>query len=338
MITMLDNPYIIEVSSLINEISKLKQELLSAIKTREIYSSQKKEDRSNILEIVDLNYTVSNSDSILLFKPRFTPAIKLLPQIDRLKIITLFQKIKLHFEDNPFYQTPEYIYHIFITNEKEENYKHSILCLVENQIHKTDEIYGDYIGIVKKTKTKLNVSIHSTRRDEFRDVVCSNKLFSEMKDVLIFLNKFVFEKIVEEISNRFKYLLSILHKGKENYEMLSQKYPKIPSSNDTEQLLIMGRKRLIANEFEGLFYLGYALEHWVKEKINLKHNINVNNQKLYNLIEFLKTDNWFPNQKVNILHKIRMEYNDLKHKPDYPINSKLTWNLYDQFQDIIKQD
>ncbi|WP_371804801.1 hypothetical protein [Candidatus Lokiarchaeum ossiferum] len=333
---MSDYSYFHEVSTLIDETSHLREKVILAINKRKINCSQVQEDRQKILEIVNLNHAITQSASILLFKPRFSPAIKLLSHNLRIHAINLFERIRLHFEENPFYQIPEYVYDLFLTNEKENKYKHSILCLVENQVHKTDEIYGDYIGIIRLSDSKIMVSLYSTRRNELRELICKDKIFIEMKNVLIFLNEFVIGRINEEIANRIEYLLAILMKGKENYELLSKKFPKIPNSKDTSQILKLGRRRLIVNEFEGLFYLGYAMEHWVKYSIMSKYSNNVSHQKLYNLIEFLKANNWYENKYIEILHEIRIVYNNLRHEPEYPINSGKVWELYEKFQKIIE--
>ena len=332
----MENDYSLIVSAIIESLNKLKEDFISSVTLREINCSQVKEERKELLEIVSLNYENSDFDSILLMKPRFTPAIQLLPHDKRIHTINLFEKIKFHFEEYPFYQIPEHIFKLFHTNEQDSGYKYSLLCLVENQVHKTDEIYGDYLGIVKKRDSELSVTIHSTRRRELREVVCSYKIFLNMQDVANFLNDYTAKRINEVISDRFSYLLSILIRGKANFKLLSQKYPKIPNSRDTHQILIMGRKRLIVNQFDGLFYLGYAMEHWVKNSIISKYNNDVSSQKLYNLIEFLKADNWFKIKTIDILHKIRIEYNNLRHEPEYPINSNLVWELYEKFQKIIE--
>lgn len=334
---MSESYYLSTVKQFRTEIHELQLNFLEFLNDRIINCSQTEENRKNLLEVVSLNFTLLNTDKMILFKPRFTPAKQLLPNALRIKAIHQYEKIKIHFDEYPFYQVPPEILNLFIIHPDNSSYKHSFFCLVEDQVHKTDEIYGDYLGIISKSESSLKVSIRSTRREELRENVCNEKIFRDLDEICSFLNDYVVKRMKEELSNRFSYLDSILKRGEDNYLQLSVKYPKIQSSYDTTKILEIGEKRLYINLFDGLFYLGYAMEHWVKKYVLDNYHMNMNNEKLFRVLKFIGRKNTLIPFDIDLLHQIRIEYNNLRHEPEYIINFNKILDFYGKFTDFVSR-
>jgi hypothetical protein len=331
---MSEEYYLNNVKELRNELVDLKLDFQDFLETRVMVCSQQPETREKILKILSLNYTLNDDQTILLLKPRFNPSNKIFNPELRSKAIHLYEKLKIHFDEYPFYQIPNQVNFLFIISKK-KNYKHSFFCIVEGNVYETDEIYGDYLGIISKENSKIKLSLIATRRDELRDSLCKDKYFPDMNHVLDFLILYVKSRLIEELANRFTLLDSILQRGEENFAQLKSRYPSIPSSYNTTKILEIGQKRLLVNPFDGLFYLGYVMEHWIKKNVLQFHKVDVNNQKLFNILLYLEKKRTFSSKQMKVLHQIRIAYNNLRHNPDFIVYYKRVHSFYNEFEDIF---
>ena len=130
-----------------------------------------------------------------IYRPRFNPKNKSVPQQLKLEFIQLIDDINLFLKK---YSPDEFVNLMDIIELSGEN-KKSILFLLEKDVYNTDEIYGDYL--VEQLHDKYEINYY--RRDEKKRKLPNQALSIDLK-------KFVINDVILQVQTQFNHLWSVL--------------------------------------------------------------------------------------------------------------------------------
>jgi len=332
--------FIIQSNDLIKELNEILLILIKIPIDRKIICNVKILKDKDLLDILIQAYQVDRENSdIFIFKPRYSPDNKPLDTSLRSKVLKLFSDIKIYFNNFFVFKNLQVYRAILNENSQEKNYKKSLFCLLEENTQKTDEIYGDYIYINKlrnEPSNKLIVDIYATRRTEIREEICIKKEFENIEATKEYLMDYVKNRTRQEIEIKIEKLLGFIKLGIQEYESLKKKFPSINQKISIIEMIKIGEEKIYVNPFDANFYLGYAMEKWVKSQVYNSYPYNIARANIKNVLDFAQSMKILPFDVIELCHQIRIEYNDTKHDSDHEFDTQKIRFLYQNFKKIIE--
>ena len=185
-----------------------------------------------------------------IYRPRFEPKFKLIPQEQKLAFFNLVDSINLHLKK----YSPDNLTNLLDILDVSGNNKKSIIFLLENNVYNTDEVYGDYVV----EEMQDHYEIYYYRWEEKK-----NQLPTQ--DRSIDLEKFVMQDAIIQIQNQFDHLWTILVNEIERCKAYYQSNQK----KDYDEKISFIKKLLETKECE---YLDFkiAMYDLFSEKIKTK--------------------------------------------------------------------
>lgn len=180
--------YFPDISIILELVNKFKEFSHTHINRRDI----------TCLELIPLQKT-----NILVAQPRFHPSHFSITKEHK----EIFEKIYgfilkiMHFPD--LTSNYSYIYDLFNLNPEDPDYKRSFLCLIEEDVWETDEIYGDYY--IEKNTNSLS-DIFTIRRDRKNERVTENIDIDNEQEICNLIEKDAKKKIHAELDRRISML------------------------------------------------------------------------------------------------------------------------------------
>ncbi len=268
----------------------------------------------------ELEYIEDIENGVKVGKPRFkNPKYKwstslLVDLRDHLQNIwNFFDKYSYWFDDT--------LIPLIYTNERRVS-KKSIIFLLEEDVWCTDEVYGKYL--IEENQEEITIS-YSRRGRDLRQINLKIKDKSKLKEWICndakqqIKNQFVFlwDKLETEIEVCID---EIFHKPSKH--ALKPNYLK----DQLEKTIEISEQWAEA----GLLNLGRIVEHW------LLHELGMNNAPLFfDLIREAEIAGLIDKNDVKLLRDIRNNYNNLKHKIYYKIDTKVVKIMIENFSNLF---
>jgi hypothetical protein len=263
-----------------------------------------------------LTYRIDLQDGKKMGKPRFEPKkYQWNPELhaelrDHLENIwNFFESYSFWFDDTIF---------PIISYEKRRTSKKSIIFLLENDLYKTDEVYGDYL--IQKQENGTRVSY--TRRDKL--IKTFNLPTTDNSEI----EKFIRKDAVRQIQEQFTYLWKkIANEIKTNLKESYKKTPKELLSSAYLKEELQKLQKILPLWHEGVMLgLGRITELWILLQLEMENKPfgkDINRQA--------KKDGLLTNRQFKLLGKIKNSYDRLKHRRNYSITKKEVENLLTLF-------
>lgn len=202
---------------------------------------------------------ISKKPKVFIYKPRFQPPFKSLPRKLKNQIHKLLNKIGTNFSDSCKEEVTimQNIFDLSIENKK------SLIFLLENNIHQTDEVFGDYYAEKINTKYK----IYNKRRDTIRRELENRVIFEN-------LNEYIEKDAICQIQDQFDELWTQIINKIDSIEI----YFKNLKENAQKNQLILVKELIGKKECEFLEFKSRMYDLHCKDK----------KRKLKQRMEFLK--------------------------------------------------
>ncbi len=169
-----------QISEILNQLDQLRESLRDIPSQRDISCTREE---------------IHKNPPTWIYRPRFKPKFKLIPQEQKLVFIKLVDSINLHLKK----YSPDNLTNLLDILDVSGNNKKSIIFLLENNVYNTNEVYGDFIV----EEMQDHYEIYYFRREEKK-----NQLPTQ--DRSIDLEKFIKHDAIIQIQNQFDHLWAIL--------------------------------------------------------------------------------------------------------------------------------
>ena len=255
----------------------------------------------------EMIYNEEIKEDIKIGKPRFkNPKYQwsknlLVDLRDHLQNIwNFFEKYSYWFDDT--------LIPLLDTNERRVS-KKSIIFLLEEDVWCTDEVYGKYL--IEDSKAGLSIS-YSRRERKIKQITLKTKEESEIKE-------WICKDAIQQIKNQFEFLWNKLEI--EIQVCIKEIFHKLPKFTLKPNYLQDQLDKTIEISEQwveaGLLNLGRIMEHWLLNKLGMKSV-----PRFFDLIREAKIAGLIENNEVKLLRNIRTNYNNLKHKTYYKIETE----------------
>ncbi len=266
-------------------------------------------------------YVKKIKEGVKVGNPRFTPPKFQWPEKLLVALRNHLQNI-YNFFDKYSYWFDDTLIPILDTNERRAS-KKSVIFLLEEDVWSTDEVYGDYI----LEESRDGVSISYSRRDrKIKQITLKTKEESEIK-------KNICKDAISQIQNQFVFLWNKLETEiRACVDELFRKPPKfILKPNYLQDQL--EKAKLISKQWAeaGLLNLGRIVEHWLIIKLGMKSA-----PFFRDLIREAEIAGLIDKNEEKLIRNIRTNYNDLKHKTYYKIDSEDIKIMIKNFSNLFK--
>lgn len=230
------------------------------------------------------------------------------------KIWNFFEKYSYWFNDT--------LLPILDTNERRLS-KKSIIFLLEEDVWCTDEVYGKYF--IEESQDGVTIS-YSRRERKMKQITLKPKFESDIEE-------WICNDAIRQIQNQFDFLW-----GKLDTEIqvcvneIFHKQPKfILSPNYLQDQL--DKTIEIAEQWTevALLNLGRIVEYWLLNTLGMKSA-----SFSFDLIRETEIAGLIDEHEVKLLRNIRTNYNNLKHKTYYKIDTKEIKTMIENFSNLFK--
>jgi len=248
-----------QISDTLNQLDQLRESLRKIPTQRNITCSSEEKQKSPLTWI---------------YRPRFKPKSKLIPQKLKLDFIQLVDNINLHLKK----YSPDNLANVVDILDVSGNNKKSIIFLLENNVYNTDEVYGDYLV----EEFQDHYEIYYYRWEEKKQ-----QLPNQNRSVD--LEKFIVNDAVIQIQYQFDQLWKILENEIERCRAYYQSHKK----KEQDEKIILIKRILETKECE---YLDFKIamydlfsknkttkweqkKEFLKDILGLINNKNIENSK-----------------------------------------------------------
>ena len=248
-----------QISEILNQLDQLRESLRDIPSHRDITCSREE---------------IHKNPPTWIYRPRFKPKFKLIPQKLKLEFIQLVDNINLHLKK----YSPDNLANLVDILSVSGNNKKSVTFLLENNVYNTDEVYGDYIA----EELQDHYEIYYYRWEEKK-----NQLPNQ--DHSVDLEKFVKNDAIIQIQNQFDQMWKILETEVERCRAFYQSHNK----KESEEKIGFIKKFLETKECE---YLDFKIamydlfskntttkweqrKEFLKDILGLVNNKNMENSK-----------------------------------------------------------
>jgi len=229
-----------------------------------------------------------------------------------------------NFFDNYSYWFDDTLIPLLDTNERRVS-KKSILFLLEEDVWSTDEVYGNYL--IEENQDGIRIS-YSRRERKMKQTTLKPIEGSEIKE-------WICKDAIRQIRNQFKFLWGNLET--EIQVCIDEIFHKQPKLNlqpnylkeQLEKTITISEKWAEA----GLLNLGRIMELWLLTILGRKSA-----SRYVDLIREAEIACKLDKHEVKFLRNIRTNYNNLKHKTYYKIETEDIKTMVESFSNLFHPD
>lgn len=261
-------------------------------------------------------YTQVSRDNLIIGKPRFDPPSIDLEQNLEEKLLEFIEKCRDYFVLMDYKVRDDL--EDFLNLKEFHNSKYSPIFLIEQDVWKTDGVYGDYLIEEKDIGSEVNY----TRRGQKRGNV-NLELDSFEKSIIADARK--------QIVTQFERIWKSLAKEIEKADVLFERSQIKISNRFLQEQFESSEKLLAINPIAACLIMGRCLELFCRMKLNIKTRVG-----LAKMIVDANTLNIISNSEYVIFDEIRDMYNSLKHELTYEIDPEELKRKWLSFADIFK--
>lgn len=269
----------------------------------------------------EMTYTEDMEEGIRVGKPRFKNSKYQWSKNLLVKLRDHLQNI-WNFFDRYSYWFDATLLPLLDTNERRMS-KKSIIFLLEENVWSTDEVYGKYI--LKDNQDGITIS-YSRRERKMKKITLKPKDDTEIEE-------WICNDAIRQIKTQFKFLWGKLETEIEVcIDEIFHKQPKSTLSPSYLQDQLEKTEEISEQWAEAaLLNLGRILEHWLLNRIGMKSaNYGVD------LIREAEIADLLDKNEVKLLRNIRTNYNNLKHKTYYIIDTEEIKRMMENFSKIFQ--
>ena len=255
----------------------------------------------------EMIYIEEIEDDVKVGKPRFKNPQYQWPQNLLVEVRDHLQDIR-NFFDKYSYWFDDTLIPLLDTNERRVS-KKSIIFLFEEDVWSTDEVYGKYL--IEEKSDGITIS-YSRRKKKIKQITLKPMEGSEIKD-------WICKDAINQIQIQFKFLWGKLET--EIQVCIDEIFHKQPKLNLKPNYLKEQLKKTITISEQwaeaGLLNLGRIIELWLLTSLGMKST-----PRFVDLIREAEIAGILDYHETKFLRKIRTNYNNLKHKTYYKIETE----------------